>query len=75
MTTEFIHEPWLMSDLDQTDCGVSMPKDYPLPIIDHLERARQARKKIWGHRKNAQVKAERDRILQTHTRSRKRVQA
>ena len=72
---EFIHEPWLMSDLDQTGCGVSMPKDYPLPIIDHLERARQARKKIWGHRKNALVKAERDRILQTHTRSRKRVQA
>jgi deoxyribodipyrimidine photo-lyase len=72
---EFIHEPWLMSDFDQTCCDVSMGKDYPLPIIDHVESARQARKKIWGHRKNELVKAERDRILQTHTRNSKSLQA
>jgi deoxyribodipyrimidine photo-lyase len=66
---EFIHEPWLMSDFDQTCCGVRMGKDYPLPMIDHMECAKQARKKIWGHRKNDMVKAERERILHTHTRN------
>jgi deoxyribodipyrimidine photo-lyase len=66
---EFIHEPWLMSDFDQTCCGVRMGKDYPLPMIDHMECATQARKKIWGHRKNDMVKAERERILHTHTRN------
>ncbi len=66
---EFIHQPWLMSDFDQTCCGVLLGKDYPLPIIDHVARAKDARKKIWGHRKNDKVKAERQRILQTHTRN------
>ncbi len=66
---EFIHQPWLMSDFDQTCCGVSVGRDYPLPIIDHVARAKEARKKIWGHRQNDKVKAERQRILHTHTRN------
>lgn len=66
---EFIHEPWLMGEVDPACYGVCMGKDYPLPIVDHLESARQARKKIWGHRKNELVRAERDRILKTHTRN------
>ncbi|MDJ0831992.1 MAG: deoxyribodipyrimidine photo-lyase [Gammaproteobacteria bacterium] len=66
---EFIHEPWLMSEFDQTCCGVILGKDYPLPIIDHVENAKLARKKIWGHRRNELVKTERERILHTHTRN------
>ena len=68
VNTEFIHEPWLMSEFDQTCCGVIIGTDYPLPVIDHIECARQARSKIWSHRKNDRVKAERDRILAVHTR-------
>ncbi len=31
----FIHAPWLMSPSEQSACGVSIGKDYPLPIVEH----------------------------------------
>lgn len=30
-----IHAPWLMSDEEQTQCGVQIGVDYPAPIVDH----------------------------------------
>ena len=72
---EFIHEPWLMTALDQTLSNISIGKDYPLPIVDHAERAKHARTKIWGHRKHQLVRQERERILQTHTRNQQRNKA
>ncbi|MFK7758016.1 MAG: deoxyribodipyrimidine photo-lyase/cryptochrome family protein [Flavobacteriales bacterium] len=64
---EFIHEPWLMTEMDKvmeniTDCS------YPNPIVDLTASAKHARDKIWGHRKDKQVVAERGRIIETHTR-------
>ncbi len=66
---EFIHEPWRMSEFDQTCCGVVIGQDYPMPIVDHEQGASRARKKIWGHRKNTTVQRERSRILKTHIRN------
>ena len=63
-----IHEPWKMTPLEQQYCGVSIGKDYPEPIVDLTESGKQARAKIWGHRKVKEVKAEKERILRTHTR-------
>ena len=68
---QFIPEPWMMDSFDQQTCGVTIGVDYPRPIVDHMASARSARSKIWGHRKNQQVRAERGRILQTHTRNRR----
>ncbi len=65
----FTHTPWKMELLEQTMCGVKIGETYPCPIIDPLERAKQARKKIWGHRSNPLVRSERARILKTHTRN------
>ncbi len=67
---EFIHEPWKMTPMDKVWHGIE-GLTYPNPIIDQAEAGRQARKKIWSHRKNALVKEERERILQTHTRNRR----
>jgi len=65
---EFIHEPWLMTLMDQQLIGLTIGKDYPMPIVDLKDSAAAARDKIYGHRKDKKVKAERIRILDTHTR-------
>ena len=67
----YIHEPWTMSMMEQTFCGVSVGVNYPLPIVDLKESAKKARDKIWGHKKHPAVKAEKYRILATHVNKRK----
>lgn len=37
----FIHEPWRMSALEQSACGVTMGKDTPEPIVDHAQARRR----------------------------------
>jgi len=66
---EYIHEPWLMTGMEQQLCGFKMGRDYPHPVVDLQESAKKARSKIWGHRKNLTVKKESNRILAMHTRS------
>lgn len=61
-----IHEPWKMTAMEQTFCGVIIGKDYPLPIVDLQESARMARDKIWGHKKHPAVQEEKKRLLRTH---------
>jgi deoxyribodipyrimidine photo-lyase len=65
---EFIHEPWKMTAIDQTFCGVEIGKDYPLPLVDLKESGKIAREKIWGHRRLKKVKTEKQRILEKHVR-------
>ena len=67
---EFIHEPHKMSIMEQQLCNTIIGKDYPYPIVDATEAGRNARDKIWSHRKEILVKQETERILFTHTRSR-----
>lgn len=61
-----IHEPWKMTLMEQTFCGVTIGVDYPLPIVDLQESARFARDKIWGHKKHPLVQKEKKRLLQKH---------
>ena len=37
---KYIHAPWLMPPDVQTECGVLIGRDYPMPVVDHAE-ARQ----------------------------------
>jgi deoxyribodipyrimidine photo-lyase len=67
--TAFVHEPWKMTYMDQVFCGFHLGENYPLPIVDLKVSGKIAREKIWGHRKNLQVKKEGKRILQTHVRN------
>ncbi len=64
--TEHIHEPWKMTLMEQTFCGMEMGKDYPFPLVDITETARTAREKVWGHRDHQLVKQEQRRIILTH---------
>ena len=64
--SEFIHEPWKMTELDKEFNDVKL--DYPKPVIDILKAGKIARKKIWDHRKDPAVKKENKRILNQHVR-------
>ena len=66
----YIHEPWTMSAMEQTFCGVFIGDDYPMPIVDLQQSSRIARDKIWGHKKHPVVQKEKKRLLQTHVNER-----
>ena len=40
---KFIHEPWRWDGAGQV-----LDKVYPLPVVDHLSAAKEARQKIWA---------------------------
>ena len=63
----FIHEPYLMSMLEQqlNDCILGV--DYPLPIVDYKTRRQNATDTLWSMRKDGLVKREARRILKKHT--------
>ena len=58
-----IHEPFMMSLMEQEITGVIIGKDYPFPIVDVDQAGKVARKNIWGHKNNEIVKQENKRIL------------
>ena len=66
----YIHEPWKMTAMEHTFCGVMIGEDYPFPIVDLQESARIARDKIWGHKKHPAVQKEKKRLLHTHVNAR-----
>jgi len=63
----FIHEPWIMTEIDKS--FIDLKTDYPPPIIDITQSGKTAREKLWGFRKNKEVKTDGMRIVQTHTRN------
>lgn len=68
---EFIHEPWLMSEMEQQIHNVQVGVTYPLPIIDVQEAAAFARKHLWDAKKSTAVHVENKRVLEVHTKRRK----
>ncbi|QJD80679.1 cryptochrome/deoxyribodipyrimidine photo-lyase family protein [Spirosoma rhododendri] len=63
----YIHEPWTMPPLEQTMAHFHVGIDYPAPIIDTVQTARQARQQLHQPRKTEAGKAEKERILNKHT--------
>ncbi len=66
-----IHEPWLMTALEQAFCEVRIGEDYPIPIVDLQKSARDARDKIWAHKKHPAVQREKEQLLETHVNKRR----
>ena len=65
---EFIHEPWKLTSMDKSFHNIET--NYPSPIVDLVSSGKKARAKIWGHRKNPEVKKESKRIVAIHVRNR-----
>jgi deoxyribodipyrimidine photo-lyase len=64
----YIHEPYLMTELEQLSHNCILGQHYPKPIIDLQSSRKQAADAIWQHRKTDLVQQENFRILYTHTR-------
>jgi deoxyribodipyrimidine photo-lyase len=65
--TEFIHEPWKMTAMEQEIYNFHLGEDYPFPIIDYEKNTKIAKERIWGQRKRDEVKSEKAGILAKHT--------
>lgn len=62
--TEWIHTPWRMPASLQSRCGCRLGRDYPLPIVDHVQAARMARAYLAAAYRGSAARAESRRIQQ-----------
>lgn len=51
VSSEWIHEPWRMSAALQRQSGCVLGRDYPAPITDHLQAAREAKARLTAWRR------------------------
>lgn len=63
----FIHEPYLMTTLDQQFNTCVLGIDYPKPIVNIKVHRKKASDILWAMRNDPYVISEGHRILQTHT--------
>jgi deoxyribodipyrimidine photo-lyase len=68
---EFIHEPWLLSEMEQTLYSFRLGIDYPKPIVDLKETQKSSSEEVWSFRKEPSVKKEARRIVKKHVNPRK----
>ncbi len=62
-----IHEPYLMTPLDEQFNNFKLGEDYPHPIVDDKKARKRASDILFGMRKNPLVLSESYRILKKHT--------
>jgi len=63
----FIHEPYLMTELEQGFYSFKLGRDYPHPIVDINKNRKLASEILWNMKKDPEVVRESFRILQRHT--------
>jgi deoxyribodipyrimidine photo-lyase len=67
LETPFVHEPYLMTPLDQQFNNFELGVDYPNPIVEIKIARKKASDTLWNMKKNTEVKSESNRILKKHT--------
>ena len=67
LETPFIHEPYLMTELEQGLYNFKLGEDYPMPIVDIKENRKRASDILWNMKKDPEVVSESYRILKRHT--------
>ncbi len=63
----FIHEPYLMTPLEQQFNNFTLGEDYPYPIVELKFARKKASDILWNLKKNSKVRTENIRILNKHT--------
>jgi deoxyribodipyrimidine photo-lyase len=63
----FIHEPFLMTELEQGLYDFKLGHDYPHPIVDIKENRKRASDILWNMKQDPDVVKESIRILKRHT--------
>ena len=67
-----IHEPWRLTAAEQRDLGVVIGRDYPAPVVDHLEAAKAARERLRRFRQGRNDLRIESRAIQARHGSRRR---
>lgn len=65
--TEFLHEPWKLTPIEQMLYDFEMGTDYPFPIVNLEEARRFSSDFFWSMRKEKAVKMDGKRIVNKHT--------
>jgi len=71
LPTAFIHEPYLMTPLDEQFNNFKLGRDYPKPIVDIKTNRKRATDILWGMKKDPEVITDSKRILKKHTNSKR----
>ena len=67
LPTPFVHEPYLMTPLDEQFNGFKLGENYPNTIIDIKSARKRASDILWKMKKDKDVLKENNRILKKHT--------
>lgn len=67
LDTPFVHEPYLMTELEQGLYNFKLGEDYPHPIVDIKENRKRASEILWNMKEDPEVVKESFRILKRHT--------
>lgn len=67
LETPFVHEPYLMTEMEQSLYNFKLGVDYPKPIVDIKENRKRASEILWNMKKDPEVVRESFRILNRHT--------
>ncbi len=67
----FVHQPYLMTEMEQQLSNVVLGEDYPYPMVDIDSTRKKASDTLWNLRKNKEVLEESKRILNKHTQRRR----
>ena len=70
--TEFIHEPWLMSNEQQLEFNCEIGKNYPEPIVDEKSTRKEGVSKSYSAKSKALVKQRSKLVYQLHGSRRRR---
>ena len=63
---DWIHAPWEMPEMIQTQFGVIIGQHYPAPLVDLAESAKQAKAKLSAARKDPNAKAQAKQVFEKH---------
>ena len=66
LPVSFIHEPYLMTPLDEQFNNFELGVNYPKPIVDIKTARKKASDTLWNMKKNKKVIEESNRILKKH---------
>ena len=68
LPVQLTHEPWRLTDMEQQLYNIVLGRDYPYPIVDHEQAAREAKEKIYHFKKSEGVRRGKAKILKRLTR-------
>jgi len=64
--SDYIHTPWQLAANLQRNFGVQLGQDYPMPIVNYAQAAKEAKARIYGLRKDDSNRAITRQLLNKH---------